>query len=125
MFHFTLSFSYFDFPSSPLPLEETSLKKKRDTQYNVYTDEDRRRYFHFLAEKLMKPKEAVKTANVNHTIRYKNRNKSKTQYEFWAQSSNFASAKSIEWHIKDSMKSVCNSCLFHDIKIIEFKIDNL
>ncbi|RCH81827.1 hypothetical protein CU097_005566, partial [Rhizopus azygosporus] len=33
--------------------KETSLKKKRATQYNVYTDEDRRRYFHFLAEKLM------------------------------------------------------------------------
>ncbi|ORE03873.1 hypothetical protein BCV72DRAFT_212394, partial [Rhizopus microsporus var. microsporus] len=40
-------------------------KKEIVTQHSVYTDEDCRRYFYFLTEKLMKPKEAAKTANVN------------------------------------------------------------
>ncbi|KAI8874876.1 hypothetical protein K501DRAFT_164231, partial [Backusella circina FSU 941] len=35
-------------------------------QYNVYTLEDRKRYFYFLKEKLMKPKEAASAANVNY-----------------------------------------------------------
>ncbi|CEG80922.1 hypothetical protein RMATCC62417_15184 [Rhizopus microsporus] len=42
------------------------VKKERATQYNIYTDEGRRRYFYFLTEKLMKPKEAAKAANVNY-----------------------------------------------------------
>jgi transposase len=47
-------------------MEETPPKKERATQYNIYTDEDRRRYFYFMSEKLMKPKEAAKAANVNY-----------------------------------------------------------
>lgn len=47
-------------------LKEVATKKERALQYSVYTMEDCRRYFYFLKEKLMKPKEAVKTANVNY-----------------------------------------------------------
>ncbi len=47
-------------------MKEAPSKKERATQYNIYTDEDRRRYFYFMSEKLMKPKEAAKAANVNH-----------------------------------------------------------
>ncbi|KAL0074858.1 hypothetical protein F4703DRAFT_1723095, partial [Phycomyces blakesleeanus] len=34
--------------------------------YNVYTFEDRKRYFYFLKEKLMKPRQAAIAANVNY-----------------------------------------------------------
>ncbi|KAI7846699.1 hypothetical protein BDC45DRAFT_542629 [Circinella umbellata] len=44
-------------------MKEAEPKKERDLQYNIYTFEDRKRYFYFLKEKLMKPKQA---ANVNY-----------------------------------------------------------
>lgn len=47
-------------------MEETPLEKERATQYNIFTDEDCRRYFYFMSEKLMTPKEAAKAANVNY-----------------------------------------------------------
>lgn len=47
-------------------MKETEPKKERDLQYNIYTFEDRKRYFYFLKEKLMKPKQAAIAANVNY-----------------------------------------------------------
>jgi transposase len=47
-------------------MREAAPRKERSQQYNVYTIEDRKRYFYFLKEKLMKPKEAAKAANVNY-----------------------------------------------------------
>lgn len=47
-------------------MKEAEPKKERDLQYNVYTFEDRKRYFYFLKEKLMKPKQAAIAANVNY-----------------------------------------------------------
>jgi hypothetical protein len=47
-------------------MKEVATKKEIALQYNVYTMEDRRRCFCFLKEKLMKPKEAAKAANVNY-----------------------------------------------------------
>ncbi len=47
-------------------MKEASPKKERPLEYNVYTMEDRRRYFYFLKEKLMKPKDAAIAANVNY-----------------------------------------------------------
>lgn len=47
-------------------MSEATPRKERPHQYNVYTIEDRKRYFYFLKEKLMKPKEAAKAANVNY-----------------------------------------------------------
>ncbi|KAG2209691.1 hypothetical protein INT47_001837 [Mucor saturninus] len=52
--------------SNDITMEEASPKKERTLQYNVYTIEDRKRYFHFLKEKLMKPKQAAEAANVNY-----------------------------------------------------------
>lgn len=46
-------------------MKEAPTAKERSTAYNVYTDEDRIRYFFFLHEKLMKHSEAAKLANVN------------------------------------------------------------
>ena len=47
-------------------MEEVTAKKERSRQYNVYTLEDRKRYFYYLKEKLMKPREAAQAANVNY-----------------------------------------------------------
>jgi hypothetical protein len=47
-------------------MEDPQPKKERDTQYNVYTDEDKRRCFFFLNEKLTKPKDVAKAANINY-----------------------------------------------------------
>ncbi|KAG2209381.1 hypothetical protein INT45_010803, partial [Circinella minor] len=47
-------------------MKEAEPKKERDLQYNIYTFEDRKRYFYFLKEKLMKPKQAAIAANVNY-----------------------------------------------------------
>lgn len=47
-------------------MKEAPPKKERATQYNIYTNEDRHRYFYFITEKLMKPKKAAKAANVNY-----------------------------------------------------------
>ncbi|KAG1449432.1 hypothetical protein G6F56_008644 [Rhizopus delemar] len=58
-------------------MSEATHKKEKPHQYNVYTIEDRKRYFYFLKEKLMKPKEAVKAANVN----YDTARKGKKTYE--------------------------------------------
>ncbi|KAG2226017.1 hypothetical protein INT45_002483 [Circinella minor] len=56
--------------SEDIEMEEVPPKKERFLEYNIYTDEDRRRYFYFLKYKLMKPKEAAIGANVNyHTTR--------------------------------------------------------
>lgn len=52
--------------SADTEMKETKPKKERDIQYNVYTLEDRKRYFYFLKEKLMKPKQAALAANVNY-----------------------------------------------------------
>lgn len=46
-------------------MQEAPVKKERSSTYNIYTNEDRLRYFFFLHEKLMKPAEAAKLANVN------------------------------------------------------------
>ncbi|KAG2191411.1 hypothetical protein INT47_012674 [Mucor saturninus] len=57
----------FEMPiSNDITMEEASPKKERTLQYNVYTIEDRKRYFYFLKEKLMKPKQAAEAANVNY-----------------------------------------------------------
>lgn len=56
----------FPAPANDIVMEEVSPKKERASQYNVYTFEDRKRYFYFLKMKLMKPKEAAKAANVNY-----------------------------------------------------------
>ncbi|KAI8880191.1 hypothetical protein K501DRAFT_287024 [Backusella circina FSU 941] len=47
-------------------MEEATSKRERNLEYNVYTNEDRRRYFYFIQEKLMKPKQAAVAANVNY-----------------------------------------------------------
>jgi hypothetical protein len=50
-------------------MREVNPKKERETEYNVYTDKDRNMYF-ILAQKGMKPKEVVASANTNyHTVR--------------------------------------------------------
>lgn len=46
-------------------MQEAPAKKERLSSYNTYTNEDRLRYFFFIQEKLMKPAEAAKLANVN------------------------------------------------------------
>ncbi|KAG1626021.1 hypothetical protein G6F44_012543 [Rhizopus delemar] len=46
-------------------MKEIPVNKERSTTYNTYTNEDRLRYFFFLHEKLMKPADAAKLANVN------------------------------------------------------------
>lgn len=43
-------------------------KKERTLEYNVNTMEDCRRYFYFLKEKLIKPKDAAFAANVNYDV---------------------------------------------------------
>ena len=58
------------------PMQEAPLKKERKLVYSTYTDEDRLRYFYFIQEKLMKPVEAAKLANVN----YETARKWKTAY---------------------------------------------
>ncbi|KAI8885960.1 hypothetical protein K501DRAFT_178718, partial [Backusella circina FSU 941] len=47
-------------------MKEAEPKKERDLQCNVYTLEYRKRYFYFLKEKHMKPKEEASAANVNY-----------------------------------------------------------
>ncbi|KAG2203047.1 hypothetical protein INT47_013263 [Mucor saturninus] len=57
----------FELPiSNDVTMEEASPKKERTLQYNVYTIEDRKQYFYFLKEKLLKPKQAAEAANVNY-----------------------------------------------------------
>ncbi|KAG2191303.1 hypothetical protein INT47_005744 [Mucor saturninus] len=57
----------FEMPiSNDITMQEASPKKERTLQYNVYTIEDCKRYFNFLKEKLMKPKQAAEAANVNY-----------------------------------------------------------
>jgi hypothetical protein len=51
--------------SVDIEMKEAEPKKERDLQYNIYTLEDRNRYFYFLKEKLMKLKEAAQATNVN------------------------------------------------------------
>jgi transposase-like protein len=46
-------------------MQEAPAKKERLSVYNTYTNEDRLRYFFFIQEKLMKPAEAARLANVN------------------------------------------------------------
>ncbi|KAI7847118.1 hypothetical protein BDC45DRAFT_578552 [Circinella umbellata] len=51
-------------------MKEASVRKERDTEYNVYTEKDRLLYLYFVFEKGMKNKQAAKAANVNpHTAR--------------------------------------------------------
>ncbi|KAI8890715.1 hypothetical protein K501DRAFT_308819 [Backusella circina FSU 941] len=57
-------------------MTEAAPKKERTSAYNIYSDEDRRRYFYFIQQKLMKPSEAAKAANVN----YETARKWKTAY---------------------------------------------
>ncbi|KAI9330548.1 hypothetical protein BD770DRAFT_432631 [Pilaira anomala] len=49
-----------------IDMEEVPAKKERATVYNQYSNEDRLRYFYFLHEKLMKPCDAAKAANINY-----------------------------------------------------------
>ncbi|KAG1568890.1 hypothetical protein G6F50_006877 [Rhizopus delemar] len=46
-------------------MKEIPINKERNTTYDIYTNEDRLRYFFYLHEKLLKPAEAAKLANVN------------------------------------------------------------
>jgi hypothetical protein len=46
-------------------MKEVPINKERNTTYNIYTNEDRLRYFFYLHKKLLKPAEAAKLANVN------------------------------------------------------------
>jgi hypothetical protein len=41
-------------------MKEVPINKERNTTYNIYTNEDRLRYFFYLHEKLMKPADAAK-----------------------------------------------------------------
>ena len=51
-------------------MKEASVRKERDTEYNVYTEKDRLLYLYFVFEKGMKNKQAAEAANVNpHTAR--------------------------------------------------------
>lgn len=51
-------------------LKEASIRKERDTEYNIYTEKERLLYLYFVFEKGMKNKEAAAAANVNlHTAR--------------------------------------------------------
>ncbi|KAG2230572.1 hypothetical protein INT48_006877, partial [Thamnidium elegans] len=51
-------------------MKEASIRKERDTEYNIYTEKDRLMYLYFVFEKDMKNKEAAAAANVNlHTAR--------------------------------------------------------
>lgn len=51
-------------------MKEASIRKERDTEYNIYTEKERLLYLYFVFEKGMKNKEAVAAANVNlHTAR--------------------------------------------------------
>lgn len=45
--------------------KKVPLEKERTTSYNYYTDKDRLRDFYCIHEKLLKPSEAAKAANVN------------------------------------------------------------
>lgn len=58
-------------------MEETALKKERELVYNNYTDEDRRRYFFFIQQKLMAPFQTAKKAANAH---YETARKWKTAY---------------------------------------------
>lgn len=53
-------------PVKDTDMSEAPVKKERATIYNTYSDEDRIRYFYFIQQKLMKPSEAAKAANVNY-----------------------------------------------------------
>ncbi|KAG1082940.1 hypothetical protein G6F42_022386 [Rhizopus arrhizus] len=53
-------------PAKDTDMSEVPVKKERTTIYNTYSDEDRRRYFYFIQQKLMKPSEAAKASNVNY-----------------------------------------------------------
>ncbi|CEP18324.1 hypothetical protein [Parasitella parasitica] len=57
-------------------MTEAAPKKERTSAYNIYSDEDRRRYFYFIQQKLINPSEAAKAANVN----YETARKWKTAY---------------------------------------------
>ncbi|KAG2210093.1 hypothetical protein INT45_013875 [Circinella minor] len=51
-------------------MKEASVRKERDTEYNVYTEKDRLLYLYFVFEKGMKNKQAAEAANINpHTAR--------------------------------------------------------
>ncbi|RCH82611.1 hypothetical protein CU098_008558 [Rhizopus stolonifer] len=61
-------------------MSEATPRKERPHQYNVYTIEDRKRYFYFLKEKLMKPREAAKAAKAAN-VNYDTARKWKKTYE--------------------------------------------
>ncbi|KAI8884563.1 hypothetical protein K501DRAFT_181997 [Backusella circina FSU 941] len=61
-------------------MKEAEPKKERNLQYNVYTFEDRKRYFYFLKEKLMKPKQAA-IAAIAANVNYDTARKWKQTYE--------------------------------------------
>ncbi|KAG1470052.1 hypothetical protein G6F56_002901 [Rhizopus delemar] len=51
-------------------MKEAAAKKKRETEYNLYSEKDRLLYLYFVFEKGMKHKQAAEAANVNqHTAR--------------------------------------------------------
>ncbi|KAI9349919.1 hypothetical protein BD770DRAFT_326751, partial [Pilaira anomala] len=49
-----------------IDMEEAPAKKERATVYNQYSNEDRLKYFYFQHEKLMKPCDAAKAANISY-----------------------------------------------------------
>jgi hypothetical protein len=61
-------------------MREEFSKKERSAAHNVYSDEDRRRYFYFILEKLMAPSQAAKDVNVDYkTVRKLKKHTTKTQ----------------------------------------------
>lgn len=46
-------------------MTEKPIEKERNLVYNIYTVEERQRYFYYLQQRLMKPTEAAKAGNVN------------------------------------------------------------
>ncbi|KAG2209718.1 hypothetical protein INT47_001864 [Mucor saturninus] len=47
-------------------MSEATTKKERTTMYNTYSDEDRKRSFFFIQQRLMTPSAAAVAANVNY-----------------------------------------------------------
>ncbi|KAG1138408.1 hypothetical protein G6F37_010537 [Rhizopus arrhizus] len=84
--------------SEDTEMKEAPPKKERSVEYNVYTDEDRRRHFYFLKEKLMKPKQAANTANVNFN----------TAHAVESLTASFANLQIKKSRVAEFMKEECN-----------------
>lgn len=52
--------------ANDVEMKEAPTKKERFSTYNTYSDDDHKRYFYFIKEKLMTPSQAVKAANVQY-----------------------------------------------------------